>query len=183
MKGKIFVNNINKYGRCCIMLNNFKPDQYYQDIFSIDLNSLKKEGIDGLICDIDNTIVPWSEDSVIEEVTDWFAEIERHGFKICLVSNGTDKRVKYFSNELSLPAIGQAVKPAKRAFKLAQKMLELRDDQIAVVGDQIFTDVYGGNRIGFRTILVDPMSDKELFTTKFMRSLENLVFKRRGNYE
>ncbi len=165
------------------MLNNLKPDQYYQDIFTIDLNSLKEEGIKGLICDIDNTIVPWSEDSVLEEVTDWFVEIENHGFKICLVSNGTDKRVKFFSEELSLPAIGQAIKPAKRAFKLAQQMLELKDNEIAVVGDQIFTDVYGGNRMGFRTILVDPMSDKELFTTKFMRSLENLVFKRRGNYE
>lgn len=165
------------------MLNKLKPDQYYQDIFAIDLNLLKEEGIKGLICDIDNTIVPWSEESILKDVIDWFAEIKEHGFKICLVSNGTDKRVKFFSNELSLPAVGQAIKPAKRAFKLAQKILQLDEKEIVVVGDQIFTDVYGGNRMGYRTILVDPMSDKELFTTKIMRSLEKLVYKRRGKYE
>ena len=165
------------------MLNNLKPDQYYQDIFAIDLNLLQNEGIKGLICDIDNTIVPWSKDLLVKEVADWFAEIKEHGFKICLVSNGIDKRVNYFSEELSLPAVGQAVKPAKRAFRLAQKILKLKKEEIAVVGDQIFTDVFGGNRMGFRTILVDPMSDKEFFTTKVMRSLEKLVFKRRGNHE
>lgn len=161
------------------MLDKFKPDQYYQDIFAIDLDSLKRKGIKGLICDIDNTIISWSEDLIVKEVVDWFAYIKRQGFLICLVSNGKNKRVKYFSKELSLPAVGQAIKPAKRAFKQAQKMLMLNKGEIAVIGDQIFTDVYGGNRMGYCTILVDPMSEKELFTTRFMRKIEKLVYKRR----
>ena len=61
------------------MLNKFQPDQYYQDIFSIDLDQLKKEGIKGMLCDIDNTIVPWSEYSVLEEVIDWFAGSKETG--------------------------------------------------------------------------------------------------------
>lgn len=165
------------------MLNKFQPDQYYQDIFAIDLDLLKQEGIKGMICDIDNTIVPWSEYSVVEEVIDWFAEIKRRGFKICLLSNGKDERVSYFSKKLSIPAVGLAIKPAKKAFRQAQEKLGLEKDEIVVVGDQIFTDIYGGNRMGFKTILVDPLSQKEFFMTRLMRKLERLVFKRREKDE
>lgn len=160
------------------MLSKFKPDKHFQDIFAIDFDKLRKEGIRGLICDIDNTIVPWSEEKVLAEVTDWFAEIKKKGFKVCLVSNGTDRRVSFFSNQLGLPAVGQAVKPSKRAFQKAQKKLGLKREEIAVIGDQIFTDVFGGNRMGFKTILVEPLSKKEFITTRIMRSLERLVYKR-----
>ncbi|MFW6022189.1 MAG: YqeG family HAD IIIA-type phosphatase [Halanaerobiaceae bacterium] len=165
------------------MFSKLKPDLYYKDVFSIDLSLLKSEGIKGLICDIDNTIVSWSEDEVVIEVINWLAEIKNEDFIICLVSNGIDKRVQFFSEELSLPAVGQAIKPAKRAFKVAQKILQLKPDEIAVIGDQIFTDVLGGNRMGYMTILVDPMSEKELITTKFMRSIEKFFFKRSDNHE
>lgn len=165
------------------MFNKLQPDQYYQDIFSIDLDLLKKQGIKGIICDIDNTIVPWSKKEVVLKVYDWFTEIERNGLKMCLVSNGTDSRVKSFSQKLDIPAVGLAIKPSKKAFRVAKKILELDNREIAVVGDQIFTDVFGGNRMGFKTILVDPMSKREFFTTKIIRLLEKLVFKRRGNYE
>ncbi len=163
------------------MLNMFKPDKHFRNIFAIDFDNLKKEGIRGLICDIDNTIVPWSEEKVLVEVVDWFADAKEKGFKVCLVSNGTDRRVSFFSNELELPAVGQAVKPTKRAFKKAQKKLGLKKEEIAVVGDQIFTDVCGGNRMGFKTILVEPLSKKEFITTRIMRSLEKLVYRRREN--
>ena len=166
-----------------LMLNKFQPDQYYQDIFSIDLDQLKKEGIKGMLCDIDNTIVPWSEYSVLEEVIDWFAEVKRRGFKICLLSNGRDERVNYFSKKLSIPAVGLAIKPARKAFRLAQEKLGLEKEEIVVVGDQIFTDIFGGNRMGFKTILVDPLSKKEFFMTRIMRRLERLVFKRREKDE
>jgi uncharacterized protein len=160
------------------MLANLKPDHYYPDIFAIDVDLLSREGIRGLICDIDNTIVPWSAEDVIQEVIDWFAKLEDDGFKLCLVSNGNDKRVKQFSQRLGIPGVGQAVKPARRAFRLARSRLSLNSDQIAVIGDQLFTDVLGGNRMGFKTILVDPMSRQEFFTTRIMRFFEGLFYKR-----
>ncbi|MFW6034915.1 MAG: YqeG family HAD IIIA-type phosphatase [Halanaerobiales bacterium] len=161
------------------MITKLQPDLYYRNIFVIDFDKLKQEGIKGIICDIDNTIVPWTEEEVIEEVADWFISIKDKGFDICLVSNGTDRRVQFFSDKLSLPAFGQAIKPTKRAFKLAQKSLDFKKTEIAVIGDQIFTDVFGGNRMGYKTILVDPMSKKEFITTKIMRLLEKIFFKRR----
>ena len=165
------------------MFDKLKPELYYQDIFAIDLIALDREGIKGLICDIDNTIMPWSEDTIIKEVLDWFDEIKEQGFSICLVSNGKDKRVKKLSQDLSIPAVGLAAKPSKRAFKKAQKILKLKREEIAVIGDQLFTDIFGGNRMGFKTILVDPMSSKEFFTTMLIRKIERFVYKRRGNHE
>lgn len=165
------------------MFNKLRPDHYYQDIFAIDLMELKAEGIKGLICDIDNTIIPWSEEIIMKEVADWFDETKEMGFSTCLLSNGKDKRVKNLGQELSIPAVGLAVKPSKRAFKAAQKILKLEKEEIAVIGDQIFTDIFGGNRMGFKTILVDPLSKKEFFTTMFIRKIERLVYKRRGNHE
>jgi HAD superfamily phosphatase (TIGR01668 family) len=165
------------------MFEKLKPDLYYQNIFAIDFGELARKGVRGLICDIDNTIIPWSEDKILKEVTDWFAEIKKKGFSICLVSNGKDKRVKKISRELAIPALGLALKPSRKAFKKAQEILKLKKEEIAVIGDQLFTDILGGNRMGFKTILVDPMSSKEFFTTMLVRRIEGFIYKRRGNSE
>lgn len=161
------------------MLDKLKPNLYYNNIFDIDLEELRLEGIRGIICDIDNTIVAWSEEEVLQEVIEWFEILYQSGFKVCLLSNGTDERVRYFSKVLGLPAIGQAVKPTRRAFKLARAKLGLERREIAVIGDQIFTDILGGNRMGFKTILVDPMNEKEFFITRINRFFEKMVFTRR----
>lgn len=160
------------------MFKKLKPDQYYQDVFSIDFDLLQEQGIKGVICDIDNTIIPWSKEELLQEIIDWFTNIKDRGLQICLVSNGTAKRVSYFSEKLDLPAFGQAVKPAGKAFREAQTVMGLRSTEIVVIGDQLFTDVFGGNRMGFMTILVDPMSSREFFTTRIMRLLEKMFFKR-----
>ncbi|MFO7814771.1 MAG: YqeG family HAD IIIA-type phosphatase [Halanaerobiales bacterium] len=154
------------------------PDAYYKSIFEIEIGSLKDSGVVGIIVDIDNTIVPWNDKKISDEVFNWFKNLIEEGFKLCLISNGMTKRVEYFSNQLDIPAIGTAVKPRKKAFRKALKILDLRKDKIAVIGDQIFTDVLGGNRMGFKTILVDPLNEKEFITTKIMRFLEKIVIKR-----
>ncbi len=161
------------------MLKILVPDHYYKNIFEIDLQKLKDDNIKGIICDIDNTIVPYEKKEVMNDVLDWFQTLKKMNFKVCLVSNGREKRVKFFRKELNLPALGQAVKPSKKAFKKAlNHILKLDKSETAVIGDQIFTDVLGGNRAGLKTILVDPMGEKEFFVTKFVRFIESLVFKR-----
>jgi len=161
-----------------IILKNLYPDNYYESIFDIDIEDLKSLEIKGIVVDIDNTIVPWNDKELSEEVFNWFKKLIKEGFKLCLISNGMSKRVKYFSNQLDIPAIGKAVKPRKKAFKKALNILDVQKDKIAVIGDQIFTDVLGGNRMGFTTILVDPLNKQEFITTKIMRFLEKLVIKR-----
>lgn len=160
------------------MLKKLYPDAYYESIFKINIEDLKESGIKGMIVDIDNTIVPWNDKKLSDEVFNWFKNLIEEGFRLCLISNGMTKRVEYFSNQLDIPAIGTAVKPRKKAFKKALKILGLRKEKIAVVGDQIFTDVLGGNRMGFMTILVDPLNKNEFITTKIMRFIEKIVFNR-----
>ncbi len=160
------------------MFSNLKPDLYYQDIFKIDLGKLKEQNIEGIICDIDNTIVPWHKEEIILDVIDWFMCVKNLDFQICLVSNGCNKRVEYFSKELDIPGIGRAIKPRKKAYLKALAEMNLEKNQIAVIGDQLFTDILGGNRLGFTTILVDPLGKKEFITTKFLRLIEKLIYTR-----
>ena len=161
-----------------IILQKLHPDAYYKSIFKINIDNLKESDIKGIIVDIDNTIVPWNDKKISDEVFNWFKNLIKEGFRLCLISNGMTKRVEYFSNQLDIPAIGTAVKPRKKAFRKALKILGLRKEKVAVIGDQIFTDVLGGNRMGFMTILVDPLNEDEFITTKIMRFIEKIVFNR-----
>ncbi len=157
---------------------SLKPDRYYHTILDIDLAALKEAGFKGIVFDIDNTIVPWSEKEMLAEIVNWLSTIEEMGFQVCLLSNASRQRKNYFSDKLKIPAVQHGVKPGKKAFKEASQLLSLNKEQIVFVGDQIFTDVLGGNRAGFFTILVDPMADKEFVFTRFVRKLENFVFVR-----
>jgi len=70
------------------MVIYLKPDLYYKNIFEVDFSKLKQQGIKGIICDIDNTIVPWHENEIMIDVLNWFNEIKGMSFRVCLVSNG-----------------------------------------------------------------------------------------------
>jgi len=93
------------------MIRLLKPSYYYKNIFSIELDKLIESNIEGIICDIDNTIVPWSEERVLGETFNWFEKIKRMEFKVCLVSNGIDNRASFFGERLDLPYVGMAKKP------------------------------------------------------------------------
>ena len=160
------------------MFNKLMPDHYYKNIYDINIDFLKDMGIKGVICDIDNTIAEWSKREMKKEVQSWFEELSAEGFKVCLVTNSLGERAVYFGEKMDIPAVGRAVKPAKRSFLKAQQLLSLPREEIVVVGDQLFTDVLGGNRLGFVTILVDPISKNEFITSRFFRLLEKLFFTR-----
>ncbi len=163
-----------------MMFSKLKPDYYYKDIFDIDFLYFKEKGYQGIICDIDNTIIPWSDKEPLREVIDWLEELEKMGFSLCLVSNGRKRRVKEISDYLGIPAVGQAAKPTRSAYRQAIKRLGMGKDKILVLGDQIFTDILGGNRVGLKTILVDPMDKEEFITTKMLRFLEKIIYQREG---
>lgn len=162
------------------MLKRFFPDYYIDSVFQIDLDDLKKKGIDSLIFDIDNTLVSYDVAKPTKEIIAFFKELQDKGFKICLFSNNTKERVIRFNTGLELIAIHRANKPLKAKFNKAIKLLGSHKGSAAIVGDQIFTDVYGGNRAGVTTILVAPVSDKDEWITKIKRGLERRLI---GVYE
>ncbi|MTI81196.1 MAG: YqeG family HAD IIIA-type phosphatase [Firmicutes bacterium] len=153
------------------------PDMYVSNLFNIDTGKLKKSGIKAIVFDLDNTIVPWGCSKLEDEMLGWFAKLQKEGFKTCIVSNNTEERVSELSGLLSIPGIHKASKPRRRAFIKAMRLLDVRPEEMAMVGDQVFTDVLGAKRLGMYTILVVPISKKEFFGTRINRQLEKMVLR------
>lgn len=148
-------------------------------ILDIPLDRLKDLGIDSLIVDVDNTITEWRGTDIEEKGKNWFLELKEHGFKACLVSNNNNgERISFIAGKLGIPSIHRAGKPSRNAFIRALRILDSTPETTAVVGDQVFTDVLGGNRMGMLTILVDPISTSEFIGTKIMRFVERIISKR-----
>jgi HAD superfamily phosphatase (TIGR01668 family) len=153
----------------------FLPDFYYRDVAAIDLRSLQDRGIRGLAVDLDNTLVPRTDPAVPPSAHRFVARAADSGMGVCLVSNNWHERVRLVSEELSAPFIARALKPMTRAFRQAAGMLDIEPDALAVVGDQVFTDMLGGNLAGAVTVLVQPLSASELPHTVLLRRLEAAI--------
>ncbi len=153
------------------------PDKYYSSVNQINLINLKKEGVRGLIIDLDNTIVPRKDEIVTEEIKDWFKLLSSLGFRVCLVSNNWSSRASKIAEELKIPLIAPAGKPRRKAFRRGLELLGMEVEQVAVIGDQLFTDILGGNLLKMKTILVSPMSSQDLFHTQLLRKLERRILR------
>lgn len=156
----------------------FQPKMYFRTIEDIAVKTLQKRNIKGLILDIDNTLVP-PHTPEADERAKRFVYRMQEAFKICIVSNNIYERAEKFANSFPVDFICDGNKPAKKPFLLALEKLKLEPEEIAVIGDQIFTDVWGANRMGMISVLVNPVCDKEGKFVKFKRLLEKLVFKRK----
>ena len=159
------------------MINILYPQLYVKSLFKIDLEMLKKRGIQGIIFDLDNTIIPRDQKNFSPDIAEWLLKLKEQNFKLCIVSNNRRQhRVSYLAQALDIPYIYKAGKPRRKAFRRAMQLLSTDANTTAVIGDQVFTDVYGGNRVGLFTILVVPLPGKEFWgTTFFNRRLEKLV--------
>ncbi len=156
------------------------PDLIVDKLEDIDFNILAENKIKGLIVDIDNTLVGWDVKEADEAAIQWINRVKKNGVRICLVSNNSKERVVKFNEKLSLFTIHHANKPSKAPFIKATKHLNIKPRETAVIGDQIFTDVLGGNRLGMFTILVTPISPKEFPFIRVKRFLEKYIL--RGYY-
>lgn len=165
------------------MLRNFLPDEHVKSILDITPGQLKSKGIKGIITDLDNTLVEWDRPNATPQLIKWFEEIKKEDIQVTIVSNNNEQRVKAFSDPLEIPFIFQARKPMSRAFHKALSQMGIKKEQAVVIGDQLLTDVLGGNRSGFHTILVVPVAQTDGFFTKFNRFAERRImnwFRRKG---
>ena len=156
-----------------------RPDRYFTDVHAIDLDALRRAGIDGLLVDIDNTILPRDTNVITPEAARWAANLKRRGFRVCLISNNWHERVYLLAGELGFDIVAKAVKPLPFAFRAALRRVGLRARQCAVIGDQLFTDILGGNLLGATTILVRPLSTSDLPHTLALRLLERRIMAER----
>ena len=160
------------------MIERFFPDLMVERVQDIDLEMLKEMNIKGLILDIDNTLVAWDVAEADENAKEWIQRVQGHGFQVCIVSNGSKLRVMKFNKDLKLRAVHSAIKPASTGFLTAVNAMGISTEETAVIGDQIFTDVYGGNRLNMYTVLVKPISKRESILSSSKRWLEVIVLRK-----
>ncbi|WP_042354983.1 YqeG family HAD IIIA-type phosphatase [Bacillus rubiinfantis] len=165
------------------MLKQFLPKEHFKSVLDISPQALKARGIKGIITDLDNTLVEWDRPSATPQLVKWFEEIKRNNILVTIVSNNNEERVKAFADPLGIPFIYQARKPLVRAFKQALLQMGIKKEEAVVIGDQLLTDVLGGNRSGFHTILVVPVAQTDGLATKFNRFVERRImnwFRKKG---
>lgn len=154
------------------MIRKLYPNAYSASIFELMPEYFQNLGIKGVIFDLDNTITPWHSKELEDKSIHLIERFLESGLRVCILSNALSKRVERMLLPLGVPGIAKARKPSRRAFQRAMEILGTTIEETAVVGDQVFTDIYGGNRMGLHTILVRPMSKKEFIGTKFVRYFE-----------
>ena len=153
------------------------PKGYFNKVPEISLEYLKENNIKGLILDVDNTLIDYYR-NISEETINWANRLKENGIKMCILSNSNKKeKVKEVAGKLGLEYTYFGMKPLKRGFKKANKMLGLENNEIAAVGDQIFTDVIGSNRMKMFSILVEPIEEKDILVTLIKRPIENYIKK------
>jgi len=153
-----------------------KPKVYVDSICNIDLKRLKKvKNIKGIIVDLDNTLVAWGKKEVSQRIIDWVKEAKRLEFKLCIVSNTNSKRVAEFEKIFNIPYHSKYFKPFSIAFNNGLKILDTKKSETIVIGDQIFTDIWGGNILKLLTILVVPIVKKDSMGTFLHRNFEKII--------
>jgi len=157
-----------------MLLKMFYPNRTADSAYDIDYEGLYKAGYRGILFDIDNTLVEHGADAN-QKAIDLFERLKKIGFKTCLISNNSNERVSRFNNRINTNYIYKAKKPSSKSYYEATKLMGTRVDNTVFVGDQIFTDVYGANKIGMLTYLVKPIGPKEEIQIVLKRKLERIV--------
>lgn len=152
------------------------PNLYLKKVEDITIEQLLKNKIKALILDVDNTLIDINK-NLSEDIVFWAKQMKGQGIKLYILSNTNDKKkVETIAQKLDIPYKHFALKPLKKGFKFIQKKLKINPENIGVVGDQIFTDVLGGNRNNMFTILVEPINNqKDYWYTAWKRPIENKI--------
>ena len=153
------------------------PDKYIDKVEQITIEFLQKNKIKALILDVDNTLIDYNK-NLSQSIIDWAKKLKKQGIKLYILSNTNQKeKVEKVAKTLEIPFRNLAKKPLKAGFLKIQKELKEKPENIGVVGDQIFTDILGGNRCNMFTILVEPIDPKDFWYTAWKRPIENKIKK------
>lgn len=167
----------------------FRPKIYKKSIHEVDYQKLKDDGIKCLIFDLDNTLGLISHKSCPDETLKLINKLKRD-FTVIISSNNTRKRLKPYMKELGVDGIAWSMKPSIKGLVTIKYKYHFLKKEMCIIGDQIVTDVLAGNRFHIKTILVDPMGEKDLVITGLNRKIEAKIIKfyekrglfKRGNY-
>lgn len=166
-------------------MSRYKPTMYYKDIHSINYDKLKKDGIKCLVFDLDNTL-GLLDDIKCPEKTKKLIQKLKKDFLVLIMSNSRKKRIEPYANDLGVDAITFALKPLIHGHRKLKKKYNLKKEEMVIIGDQIVTDIVSGKRFKIKTILVDPLGEKDLKITSINRKIEKRIlnkYKKKGIFE
>ncbi|WP_418547925.1 YqeG family HAD IIIA-type phosphatase [Longicatena caecimuris] len=158
------------------MLKLFTPNYYIHRYTALRPAFLKEQGIQLLICDIDNTLVPHDVAVPDDEAIAFLKSIQDAGIQIVFISNNVEERVATFAKGLNIPFYPFAMKPLPKTYRKMLKDFHVKRDVVAVLGDQLMTDILGANVMRFYTILTAQVVERDHSFTKVNRVFENIVF-------
>ncbi|MEN6520636.1 MAG: YqeG family HAD IIIA-type phosphatase [Armatimonadota bacterium] len=149
---------------------------YVSSLADVDLDDLVSRGIKAIMLDLDNTILPWKDRIAPVQSAEWVRNALDLGIKLCIASNTRNPgRLRAVAGELGIPCRDKLIKPRRKGLREVMESMGATPETTAIIGDQILTDIIGGNRLSILTILVKPMHDKEFIGTKFSRLLEHRI--------
>ena len=148
------------------------PEYVFKDVTHITPEWLAAKGITALVLDIDNTLTADRSQELPEEVAAWLAAMRKAGVKLTIVSNGAEKRVRPFAEKLGLAYLYRAAKPLPFALMVAQHRMGVKHRQMAMVGDQIFTDRLAAGLYGIPCLYTMPRGGDHQRGVQFKRRFE-----------
>ncbi len=157
------------------MLTKFLPNMYAQSVFTINYKKLKNKGIKCLLFDLDNTLCAVTETVPNQKVKELVEELKDMEFKVIIMSNSGSKRLTPFKELLCIDVCTSSKKPLNKKYLKVMQLYGYKKSEIAGIGDQIVTDIFGANRIGIMSVLVNPLSLIDFKITKFNRFLEKVI--------
>ena len=155
----------------------FYPTRFADSVYEIDFEGLYRDGYRGILFDIDNTLVPHGKPAD-ERAIELFQKLHRIGFHTYLISNNGKTRVESFAAQVGSDYIFGAFKPSRKNYRLAMKEMGTDLDNTILIGDQLFTDIWGANRTGVKSILVEPIQETEEIQIVWKRKLERRLIPR-----
>lgn len=159
-------------------MEKYVPDIYQKSIYTVNYDTLLLRGVKCLLFDLDNTLVPVSENKPDEKVKELFLELKDKGFKIIIFSNSPKKRLKPFKEILEVDCCASAQKPTSKKFKHVMNVYNYDCSEVAIIGDSLIDDINGGNRVGITTILINQIGKKEFPIAFLKRKYEKHLLKK-----
>ncbi|MDO5403216.1 MAG: YqeG family HAD IIIA-type phosphatase [Eubacteriales bacterium] len=156
------------------MFKRFYPDWYVDSAYKVDYKKLYDKGYRGIIFDVDNTLVEHGA-PVTKRAAALFESLRKTGFDTCIISNNKETRVKPLAEQVASKYVSRAKKPSPVNYVKAMNMMGTDSKNTLFIGDQLFTDVWGANRAGIKTILVKPIDPHEEIQIVLKRRLEWIV--------
>jgi len=158
----------------------FRPDYAFEHVTGITPRFLAEQNIHAVILDLDNTLTRWEQGELAPGVQEWVRALQEARFRLVILSNGLRAKQRKVAEELEVPVVvARLPKPCAAGFRRALKTLGVPAQRAAMIGDIVFTDIWGANRLGILSILVEPLSSCDFPGTKLWRLLERLFRLRR----